>query len=893
MSEHEMSDTGTPDWRAIVRRGLGGVSTAPDAHQLDELESLLDESYRAALEGGASPAEAERRALRALGSWEELGRELRPRWRRPPRRGAGGLVEWLAAVVHELRFAARGLLRQRALSLVSILVLALGIGVTTAVYSVIHAVLLAPLPHADSERLGIVRIDALAQQGLPRISNSNVLDFASASTLAGLELFDPGKEALEIGGELTLETAIWVSAGLPALLGAEVVQGRDFEAADGEARNVLISHQLFERRWGGDPGAVGAPVTVGDRPAQVVGVLAPGFRFHSERGRSERRDLWIASPRPSSRGTVFTRRALVRLAPGATFDQASLELDAIAARSRALDGARDDEAARYEVVPLAEHLAEPYRRSLLALLVAGACVLALVSANVAGLLVVRSLSRREEWALRAALGAPRARIVGAALAEGLVLALAGGALAVAIAAVVVRALRDGDQIALPRLETAGVDGPILFFALAVTSLAGLLAGVLPALASSHASLAAGRRTMGAGRGPARWLVIAQIAIALTLLAGAGALLRTVVNLQRVDLGFDPHGLVTFDFSTPRELVQDDEARLRLVSRVIEAVEALPAVRSASVTNLVPLASGLNLASWSWDEESERSFGALTGSFHRALPGYFATIGTPLLAGRDFTPADTENHSHVVIVSESLARLAWGVERAVGESILIEFGTGDGGTERRNAQVIGVVPEVREVDLHSEQLPQAWLPYWPASFALDFVVRVDPPATDLREPIAAALAEIDPRLVLDDYWPLAVHVARATAERRIALALVALFAAIALAVAALGLYGALAHRVRAQRSEIGLRLALGASRAGVARRVVAQAMAMVSAGLLLGAAASWSLLRIYRSQLYRVDPGDPITYLAVIGLLLLVALAAAALPAAKAARVEPAETLRAE
>ncbi|HVS13224.1 MAG TPA: ADOP family duplicated permease [Thermoanaerobaculia bacterium] len=889
-----MSDPDAPDWRSLLRSGLEAVGRRASPEQLDELGSLLDEAYRSALDDGASRAEAERRALRTLGSWEELGRRLPPAPGRPPsRRRDGSLVGWIGSLLFELRIAARGLRRQCGLTLVSVLVLALGIGVTTAVYSVIHAILLAPLPHADSERLGVVRIDALGQRGLPRISSSNVLDFTHASALAGLELFDPGKEALELEGTLTLENAIWVSPGLPDLLGAELALGRVFLPEDAEARNVLISHQLFERRFEGDPAAVGSTATVGDRQVRVVGVLAPGFRFHSERGRSERRDLWIATPRPTDRGTVFGRRALVRLAPGASFREASLELDAIAERSRDLDGARDDEAAVYEVVALADHLAEPYRRSLVALLVAGACVLCLVCANVAGLLVVRSLARRDEWALRAALGAQRARIVWAGLAEGLVLSLAGGTLAVAIASVVVGSLRRVDEIALPRLETADVDGPVLLFALAVATGAGLVAGLLPALASMRASLAFGHRTVGSGGRPARSLVVAQIAIALTLLAGAGALLRTVVNLQRVDLGFDPDGLVTFDFSTPREFWNDHEARLRLVREITDRLSALPEVRSVAVTNLVPLENGLNLASWAWDEESERSFGELTGSFHRVLPGYFRTMGTPLLAGRDFDRADTENSAHVVIVSDSLARRAWGVDRAVGQSIQVEFATGDGGTERRSAAVIGVVPEMREVDLHSEQLPQAWLPYWPRSVALDFVVRLESPELDLRETLGSLLAELGPGLVLDDYRPLAVSVRRATAERRVALALVGLFAAIALVVAALGLYGALAHRVRQQRGEIGLRIALGASRASVARRVVRQALAMVAAGLVLGSAAAVTLLRVYRSQLYEVEPADPLTFLAVIGLLLAVGFTAAALPASRATRIQPTETLRAE
>ncbi|HUP24068.1 MAG TPA: ADOP family duplicated permease [Thermoanaerobaculia bacterium] len=889
-----MPDENKRDWRPLVRGGLAAVGREASVGQIEELHALLDDAYRAALDEGCSRAEAERRAFRTLGSWEELARELGLPVRPPQTaRGESSPVAWLGGLLHELRLAARGLGRQRGLSVVSVLVLALGIGVTTAVFSVIHAILLAPLPLTHSERLGIVRIDALGQEGLPRISSSNAIDFAGARTLGGLEMFNPGKESLELSGSMTLENAIWVSPGLPDLLGAEVVLGRSLEPSEGEPRSVLISHELFERRFQGDPGAVGSTVTVGDRPAMVVGVLAPGFRFYYEQGRSEPRDVWIATPKPADRGTVFAHRALVRLAPGATFEEASLELDAIAARTRELDGARPDEAAAYEVVSLIDHLVEPYRRSLLALLVAGACVLALVCANVAGLLVVRSLSRRGEWALRSALGARRARIVWAAIAEGLVLSLAGGALAVAIAVAAVSVLRRFEAIALPRLDTVEVDGPVLLFALAATTLAGLLAGLLPAVTSMRASLAVGHRTVGTGRGPARWLVIAQIAIALTLLAGAGALLRTVVNLQRVDLGFDPRGLVAFDFSTPREFFADHEARLRLVRSVAESVGELPGVRSVGVTNRLPLEGGLNLASWSWDDESERSFGELTGSFHRVLPRYFETLGTALLAGRDFSPADTEHRQHVVIVSDSLAGRAWGLDEAVGQHILIEFATGDGGTERRRAEVIGVVPDIREVDLHSDQLPQAYLPYWPESVALDFVMHLVTPDVDLREAISARLAALGSGLVLDDYEPFAARVRGATAERRVALALVGLFATIALVVAGLGLYGALAYRVRQQRSEIGLRIALGASRSSVARRVVGQALAMVAVGLLLGTVAAVILLRVYRSHLFEVEPADPTIYALVIALLLAVGFGAAALPASRASSVEPTEALRDE
>lgn len=889
-------------WRPEFERLRPGWASTVDHDRLEELCDMLEHAYREARDEHRKDRDAARAwALQRLGPLPRLddivvvdrpsaaARSLAPR---------SPVSLTLDGLGLELRGAARSLRRDAWSTGFAVLVLGLGLGCTVALFSLMHSVVLRELPYPDADRLGIVQIDALNVEGLHRISPSNVIDFReSAESLAGLELGGFPKLTLGRGSERRLVYVASMDSGLPALLGVRPALGRLFdETLDAPERgfgNVLLTHDTWSTEYGADPDIVGKSILLSDREVQVVGVLEPDQQLWLHPGQPKRVALWTVRVPTQDRATIFSRRAFVRLAPGVTFEDASAELQLLAERGRVLDGETNAEQIRYRVTSLSDSLTRDARPTLFTLFGAAASVLLLACCNVAALLVARADARRAEWTTRAALGAGRTRLIAAGLLEGSILALAGGSIGIALAMVLKRLLVAWPSLELPRLGESSLHWQTVGFALGAMLLTALLAGALPAWRSATRQQDGANGTRGAlgwqaGR-LAQALPALQIALALTLLAGAGLLLRTFVHLQQVDVGFDP-SVVAFDFALTPELHQDDAARMELNRQVARRVAEIPGVEAVGLTSILPFAGRQNLATYSYSE-AEAPLGDLTGSFHRVFPGTLSTLGIDLLEGRDFDFTDSPTPNERVIVSRSLARSAWPDGDWIGRSLLIDFATPDGGTELRGARVIGVVEDVREVDLTSQrELPQAYLVYGERSFAQDFVVRSSLPAADLRRRVRSVLADIGTTFILDDFGVLDERLRGATARQRLALVVAAAFSVFALLIATLGVYAAMRQGVVRRRREIGLRIALGADRRNVSRWILGKGARIGLHGCLAGLLVSSLVLQSVRHFVHGVPLYDPAVIISVSALLLLSCLAASWWPARRAGRIDPVRTL---
>jgi putative ABC transport system permease protein len=898
------------DWRDLVRHRLRGsaLESLPperEAGVLAEIAVLVEDVYEERRAAGSEPELALEEALRSVGDWDTLAFRVanarrRERRRQRPYESGGSSMTTHLGLLADLRTALRALLRNPGFSIAACAVLALGIGANVAIFSVVHGVLLDPLPYPDADRLAVVVVDALGREGLELISASNLIDFEEqAATLSALGVVSTFEVDLELDGLSETYDAAFVSPSLLEMLGMRALTGRTFdEDVDSRAQslgNVLLSERLWRQRFGADPAIIGRSLSANGQPVEVVGVLAGDPRMLIAPGLTERVDLWSARPLPVDRGTVLRYRALVRIAEGETPESASAELGEIYRRTHRLDFSDDQDLdIVYRVVPIAENLLAPYRRPLLALLGAVACVLLLMCANLANLLLVRGLRRRGEWAVRAALGAGAWRLVRLGIAESLLLAAAGGLGGVLVAIVGIRVLLGRAPLELPRLSDVGMDLPVLGFALGAALASALLAGAAPAfrVATDSARARFDQRGGRSGLGrTGRLLGALQMAIAMVLLTGSGLMLRTLGNLRSADLGFETAGRHTFSLELRGESADDDAERLRLQRALLGRLEQIPGIDSASLARGLPLVSSLNLATFAYDEATVRDFGALTGSFHRIFPGYFRTLGVPILAGRDFEPADTDHERDVVLVSASFAAHAWPGRSPLDERLLIDFATADDGTERRWAQVVGVVPEVCEETIEAPFFPQIYLPFHARTQGRRVVLSLSARPITMAGAIQEAIDDVAPGGEASDLLPLGFFVDEVTAETRFVLALIGAFSVLALILASLGVYGVISHLVSTRRREIGVRVALGAQRIEVFGLVLRQGLALAGIGLTIGAAAAVYLTRLLRSFLFEVAPGDPVSLAAVLFLLLLVAALASALPARRAAAVDPNLTLR--
>ena len=812
----------------------------------------------------------------------------------------------------DARFAVRSLLRSPAFTAIAVLTLALGIGANTAIFSVVYSVLLRPLAYADPERLISIRAaySATGAQDIPA-SQPEYHDYLEGvSSLEDLAAVYPISINLTGLGEPQRIQAAVVSDNYFRLLGAAPVLGRDFTPEDDRGQIgyvVIISYDLWRKRFGGDPGVIGKTVRLDDDPMTIIGIMPRGFRHVLESGTSPM-EVWapIALDNPDTE-FLNVRNARVydligRLQPGRTVEEARAEFGVLAGRLQAQYPEVYPAAQGWHPVaqPLAEQVVGDVRPALLVLLGAVGFVLLIGCANVANLLLARATMREREIALRTALGSSRGRLVRQLLTESLVLAVFGGGLGLLLAAWGSSALGRLVALYLPRAGEIELSLPVLGFTAFLIILTGVVFGVMPALQASRADLQGvlkdgGRGSAGAPRTRMRAaLVVAEVAVALMLLAGAGLMLRSFQRLMAVEYGFDPDRLLTLQVWLPvpndrsKGRFQTHAQRRSFYERALAAVGAVPGVRQAALISRLPL-NGQNDARVTIEG---RAVGPdeppVTAEGRLVSPNYFETMGIPLLSG-DGLPAvaDSLSRRHVV-VNRTMAEKFWPGADAIGRRLRF----GDDGPW---LTVTGIVGDVRQIGLADPPKQEVYSAFHTVSSQeMSMVVRtVDDDPERLGAAVTAAIRSVDPEQPVFGVMSMERVIENASAERRISMVLLLLFAGMALLLSAIGIYGVMAYTTTQRRHEIGIRLALGAGTPQVLRLVVGQGMRLVLLGLGAGLLGAWVLSRALTSQLYGITAQDPVTYTTVALLLGTVALVATWVPARRATRVDPMVSLRSE
>jgi predicted permease len=808
----------------------------------------------------------------------------------------------MTTVLKDLRYALRTLRRSPAFTAVTVLLLGLGIGANTAIFSVVNAVLLRPLPFLEPDRLVTVWED-YAPNSRSVISAPEIEAYLERSrAFEGLAALHQVSFNLTGEGEPALVTGALVPASLFPMLGVRAALGRTFAADEdrpGQGRVALLSHELWERKFGSDPAVVGrafdlhlnipyGPDISRDGSFTVVGILPSGFRIPFL-------DDQIGIYAPLAFGPELLADenhylfALGRLRPGVPVERAQREVRAVAAELRRA-GATHNNVGRVDVVPLQEVVVGEVRPALLILLAGVGLVLLAACANVASLQLVRGSLRRREVAVRAAVGASRSRLVRELVTESMLLALAGGALGLLLAHWGVEGLVALAPADLPRLSEVAVNGRVLAFGLGVAAVTGVLFGLAPALHVSRTPLEQVLREGGRGASDARGgrlrrlVVVAEVGLAVLLLAGAGLLARSFRELQRVEPGFDPRNVLTARISLPGSRYATPEGREGFYRQLLERLEALPGVRSAATTNIVPF-SGWNSASDVEIEGRSAAPGEAPVFFWRAVsPSYFSALRVPLRKGRLPGPEDLGEQARAVVVNEAAVSRFWPGQDPLGKRIRLSP------DDAPWWPVVGVVADVYDGGLELAPGPTLYVPTLrPADAAL--AIRTDGDPTALAPALRQAVLALDPNLPLSDVSTLESRLDRSTAQRRFNALLMGLFAGLALLLAAVGLYGVVASSVTERTREIGLRVALGAAPRDVTLGVVRQGLRLVASGVALGLVAALALARLLSSLLYGISPSDPSTLAGVTLVLGASALLASWLPAQRASRLDPLAALR--
>jgi putative ABC transport system permease protein len=797
----------------------------------------------------------------------------------------------------DLRFGLRMLLKNPGFTLVAVFTLALGIGANTAIFSVVNALMLRPLPYPDPERLVWVDYASSRNTGGEVLSAHFINWREQNQTLGGIAQFDPTTRTLTGAGEPERVEVGQISASFFTTLGVQPLPpGRNFTAAEdktGGERVAIISHALWRRRYNSDHDIVGKTITLNDSIFTVVGVTPENFRYFRPF------DVWIPLAidleRDRANGNTSSQSTVARLKPGITLEQARAELDTLLQRyeTAKLEGSpRID--IRTRLVPLQELLLGDTRRPILVLLGAVGLVLLIACANVANLLLARAVNREKEMAIRGALGAGRLRLVRQLLTECLLLAMAGSAAGLLLASWLTKLLGSLSSTntlgEMGRVAAITIDLRVLGFTLLITLMTGLLFGFLPALRFSrtdlNVSLKEGVRGGGIhGRGLRSALMVSEVALAIVLLVGAGLLIRSFAKLLDVDPGYRAENLLTARIALPPRY-SDNSQRAQFYERILQRIAALPGVTAVGATSHLPLTS-YNMGAQLRVEGRQPREGENPPSapVARVNPDYFRTMGISLRAGRLINDSDTQDAPGVALLSETLARRLFPDEDPLGKRLSVA-GLG--------ATIIGVVSDIRYTGLDGEIEQAVYLSYrqLPRS-GMALVLRGAVEPSSLAPTLRNAVREIDPALPVYDVMTMNERLSNSVAARRFNLLLLGGFAVLALLLAGVGVYGVISYVVTQRTHEVGIRMALGAQSADVVRLFIKQGMAIVIFGVALGLIGAFALTRVMRSLLFDVSASDPLTFACVALLLSLVALAACYLPARRAARIDPLASLRRE
>lgn len=816
----------------------------------------------------------------------------------------------MEALIKDIRYALRALRDRPGFTIVAVITLALGIGANSAIFSVVSAVLLNPLPYHEPDRL-VVALYGGGQSSSNPVSPRDFRDWQEQNTvfeqMAAASLWGPNMTGRDQPEQIR---GLQATGNLFDMLGVEAALGRGFTEDDDKAGAepvVVLSDQLWKRRFGGDPSIIGQTLTLDGRTYTVIGVMPPSFQFPFFW--ATRTEMWSLSQLNTA---DFSRRArflrvFARLKPDATVAQAQAEMASISARL-AEQYPDTNTGLAAVVTPLHQKITGQYRSTLLVLLGAVGFVLLIACTNVANLLLARASAREREIAVRLALGATRLRLVRQLLTESVMLAIIGGAAGLALAFWSVRALVAGlPADALPRQQGIGVDAGVFAFTLLLCLLTGIVFGLAPAIQASKTDLneslkSGGKNAAGDSRGRSMrsGLVVAELALALMLLTGAGLMTRSFIRLQSIDPGFNSQDLLTMTISVAGTSQAQGPRRAQFFQQALERIEALPGVRSASFVNHLPLGGDRWGTQFTVEGQPAPAPGQAPGAaFRVAHSGYLETMGIRLLSGRDFTERDTLDAPGVVIINEAIARQYWPGEDPLGKRIKL----GDIEAQIPWLSVVGVVGEVKQEDWAEEGRNEVYIPYLqtriyltgpqPHNQYLTLVVRTDSDAISLASSIRREVWAIEPNAPISSVATMEEITANEVWQPRLSMFLLGGFAVVALLLAAVGIYGVMSYSVTRRTQEIGVRMALGASQGDILKLVVSQGLKLSILGLGIGLAAAFALSRLLEGLLYQISPTDPVTFALVAFVLGAVAFVSCYLPARRAAKVDPQVALRYE
>jgi putative ABC transport system permease protein len=812
----------------------------------------------------------------------------------------------LADLWQDLRYGARMLLKRPVFASMAVLTLGLGIGANTAIFSLVDAVVLRPLPFKDAERLVWIWATR-TDRDKAFYSIPNFID-----TRERVRSFDEIGAFANWGANLTAQgeperlQGIRVSAQAFQSLGVEAVAGRTLVAEDDapdKPRVVMLSYGLWRRRFGAERGVIGRPLTLNEDVYTVVGVLPARFTIPNAEVELATPLRLEADPRRGERGSNFLR-VFARLRPGVTLEQARGEMATVTTRLREQYPDVNAKLTAPTVLPLHTELTGNYRKALWLLLGAVGLVLLIACGNLANLLLARAMARHGEMAIRAALGATRGRLARLLLTESLLLSLAGGALGVLLAMQGPDLLLRLGPADLPRAGEAGIDGRILLFSLALSLLAGLVFGLVPAARATRTDLSADLKDVGsralAGGASGRLLnalVVVEVALASMLLIGVGLLGKSYARLQSVNPGFEADNLLTLRFSLPPAGYGKVEAVKVFYERLVTRLSGVPGVEAVGVASLLPLSGAIARTEFTIVGRPPATAADTPAAQDRWVsPGYFHLMRIPILRGREFTDADQERASGVVVIDEALAQRYWPQGDPLGAHVLLDYG---GGERPRDFEIIGVVGNVKHVGLSEEPTATLYGPLAqiPAGSVTSRAANLSVVARGARETPALASnvrresQSVDPQVPASNVRTMSQFMAAALAAQRFNLLLLSVFAGAALLLAAAGIYGVMAYTVTRRTPEIGLRLALGAQPRDALKLVTGQGMKLALTGVSLGLVGSLALTRLLASLLYGVSATDPLTYVSVALVLPGVAWLACYLPARRAALVDPIIAIR--
>ena len=882
--------------RAVSRmwlRLLGSLALRRrDREIAEEFESHVQLLVEDNIRRGMSPEEANRQARIRFGNMTSMQEHYRDQ------RG----LPFVELLFQDVKFAVRSFVRSPRFTLPALTALALGIGATSAIFSVVRGVMFEPLPYRDPDRIVSIWENRL-DRNRPRnvISPANFQAWRERNrSFEYLGMIGPARQNIVIDNQPSEVAGFSASADALAALGTQPQLGRLYTAEEdleNAPRVMLISHEFWQTRLGGRSDVLGLQLTVNQLPREIVGVMPPRFNIEGTAGAFFVPYGWTIERLRQAPGRGSSH-AVARLRDGVTFDQAYSEMRAIMSQLSTEAPQRNTNWS-ITLVPIHEQTVDQIRPALYVLSGAVLLVLLIACVNVANLLLARSTVRQRELGLRTALGANRARLLRQMLTESVILSVVGGVFGLALAFAFHRGLLAlvADRIPIPRLDQVELDGTVMVFTIALSIATGLLFGVVPALFASGSANDALREGGRHGSGPrARRalgsLVVAEIALSLVLLAGAGLLIRSFIALQNVDPGMRTEGVLTARVTLSGQRYSSQKAIGDFFSAALQRIEAVPGVQSASAVSFLPMAGpGIGTSFYRLDRSKPEPGQLPSADVKPVAPNFFKTMGITQFAGRDFTAMDTLESPQVGIVNQALVKQQFPDEDPIGKRLNVSIGNAPGGM---NVEIVGVVGDITMISLDAAVNPAVYIPHQQLPIGLmTFVVRTTTEPTSLTSGIAAAVRSIDASLPLADVATMDAVVDATLARPRTVSTLIMVFALIALVLAGVGVYGVMAYSVSQRTQEIGVRMALGATTFSVFRMMIGDALRLVSIGVVAGVLAAAWLSRFLTSMLFQTERFDIVTFVGTAIVLAVVAAFASMVPARRGMKVAPVEALRAE